>query len=391
MQAEDVKTSPDALLQYYQPNTDPRRFDMKSKDEAISLLANSIHPSHMAFVKGINSGYPLHVFNPSVYIEAYKSWNGTPQLSDMILKQILAQVQTRRLITTPLWDGKRINKFELPACHIKTIVLKCPTAEDRVNLTKFTTELMELLYIETFEKQQATDYENEADEIRDIKAFKQGTMDANIARQLRVVAVHLNLYSMIATDQTADRMKELGHSIMESMDAAQTVHDLPNSTISIRKLRKEEISKKEKKEKKDEEQTYEQNEDEQNEDEDENNVPPEKAQTRRQLASRSGGTVQDVLAIRDSDKFGGLMYYYLANSREPDLSFPSTEALNILQYFVKHSPKYTYVLTYLYEHCRLPQYKEMERAKAAKVKPNPDIMGSKKRVALFFANPLTQA
>src|SRR5260221_2231195 len=105
-------------------------------------------------------------------------------------------------------------------------------------------------------------------------------------------------------------------------------------------------------------------------------------------AQFTGGTVNELDYIRASDKFGGLAYFFLATCTDPDVIFPSKDRIALIHFFTAHSPKYLYLLQYVYRLCRRPQIRENEKAKNEDRQPQ-IVKGD--RCVVFFYNPMVQA
>jgi hypothetical protein len=206
-------------------------------------------------------------------------------------------------------------------------------------------------------------YENDEERIaysRD--EFDMGQIDSNVYRQLRILVTHPRLYHLIACDGTAEHLEPIMDRLIEAMRESHHTHDYPSYTELVCKK-----------------------------------VQVEGARRAAGVGARSdnlrhgnqsGGTVDDLALIRDSDRTGGLALFYIATTGEPELPFPSTERLSVLRYSLVGSPKLRALVVRIWEICRRPQYDEDVAARKEGRQSKKLIH---RRVLVFFSNPMTQA
>jgi len=184
-------------------------------------------------------------------------------------------------------------------------------------------------------------------------------MDGNVLRQLKALTVHPEFYYMLSTDLAAAKMMAHGNDMMKNMYAAGHGFDAPRLTDAIKKAKEAEGAKLAK---------------------------MEASDRRMNQEGGSGATVNDLNLMRESDPTGGMSFFYMATCRDPRVAMPATERANLLNYLLANSPKYAYMVYYLWRHTRLPDY----QAKYGKGKSTGAGQAKKERVLIFFSSPLTQ-
>ncbi|KAL8741482.1 MAG: hypothetical protein Q9190_005914 [Brigantiaea leucoxantha] len=316
-------------------------------------------PAYQNFIDQVHAGKGWHMLHPMVYFHAYNTFHTESWFADKVLSSILSTFQTRRLITTPIWDGTKLVVKTLPESNMKVLVLDFDRPIYRTKHDEMIYSLISDLFIPDYRKEDLV-YENADDEASaNIKKdkFDISKMDANIYRQLRMMTTHQDFYHLIKTSHQAERLAEITEEMVLAMKESGHSFDYPSFRPSIEKSKRERQA-------------------------------IQMAQPSRRHQGSSGATVDDIKVIRDCDPTGGLAIFFLATNREPEIAFPTTEPTNILRFCVAKSPKYLAFLVELYNITRRPQFEEDKLA--AKEKREAKRL-PQQRVICFFGNPATQA
>jgi hypothetical protein len=332
-------------------------------DNVVEAESYKLGGDYARLVDETCAGRGWHKVYPWAYYYAYLATGQSESFAKEVLAPVLALVQSRRLLTTPVWDGRKSVVAEIPPVTIVTSVVDFGRQQDRDFYEEKTRELIQHLYVPVFGRETRAVYESAHERVQAASDdFQNGTMDSGVARQLRVLATHPRLYHMIACSETADRLTPIMADLVAAMQESHHAFDYPTTTQLVRKA-----------------------------------IATEGAATSAGQGSRaanlglgvrSGGTVADLTLIRDADRTGGLALFYLVTTKDPDMPFPSTERLSVLRYCLAGSPKLTRLMVRIWQLCRGGQHDEDKAAanegRAAKVVRH-------RRVIVFFGSPLTQA
>ncbi|KAL8739709.1 MAG: hypothetical protein Q9190_007514 [Brigantiaea leucoxantha] len=354
-----IKEAEFNIEEYYKVDANLEDFRWSVNDPTLSMdLLESpesvVVPSadQQAFVDACKSGEPLHLLNPLVYREIYRRMENDAQLCQKILSVILCYIQTRRLLSTPIPDGRAVQRTVIPTSEIKTISLTFEREETAKEYSDILDKLKPVLLCRP-PKKNKNRYETAREEVKFMVDFETGKMDANILRLLNISTTHADFFKLCNTRQVTEVLEKEGAAIFNSFKQAGRLFDLPSRSKATDTLKRKR--------------------------EDKDLVVD---------TSYSGGTVDDVTAMRESDPHGGLGYFWLAICKDSRIPYPSGDPSVIICFFIANSPKYAYLLKHAFKVCRLPQIQAGAAAKAARQK----VKALKhKRLVVFFNNPLTQA
>jgi hypothetical protein len=350
---------------YGAKSIDPRAFANPADGEVLRLVDARVHARDAAYARIVDEmadGRPWHVLYPWAYFLAFQRHGTEPWFASDVLAPIMEAMQSRRLLTTQVWDGRRHVVAEIPEVRIRTRVVDFVRAEDRSFYDGKVGELARDLYIPQFSGSRDEVFLTDEDQFAAANdSFDVGTMDANVFRQLRVLTTHPRLYFLIACDRSAEHVAAVRDELIAAMVESQHVHDYPAYTELVRKKVDAEGARR---------------------------VAAAGARGEQLRGNTSGGTVDDLTVIRDSDRTGGLALLYLTTTREPEVPFPSTERLSVLRFCLLGSPKLVALMVRLWQICRERQFREdvaARKEKRDRVRFRPH------RVIVFLGNPMTAA
>jgi hypothetical protein len=302
--------------------------------------------SYKRLIDKIKSGIPLHIYHPGVFFEAYKRHHRRPDFIQKILSPILAGLQTRRLFTTPIFDGENDVVVSLPKCHISTIMVDFDNPTDR----EYYDNKYKLLLKNRFIWSKKPEDEEEEDD-----TFQNLKMDENVDRQLRTITTHQAMYNQIDSSMQATRLKRIMPELVKTMTSLSDCSHYPSYKPSILTLLKKEAKK---------------------------------GRKRRPHNSDATGLIGDDLnLIRHCDPTGGLCMFYLATCPDTQIAYPSTDRVDILLYCLAGSPKLLMLFIRLWEICRCSQWEEDSATSEVRSVPK---WIRHNRCICFFSTPATQ-
>jgi hypothetical protein len=160
-----------------------------------TLIQNN--DDYKLLIKDIKGGTPWHVLYPAVFLHAYEHHHNESMFADKILSPVLALLQTRRLIMTPIWDGEKYHVQTLPKCNISTDLIDFDNPKDRKYYMDTMACLVKDLFIPT--KRRDDDiFTNEKERLKYHKdKFETAKMDSNVLRQLNITNTHPSMFHLL--------------------------------------------------------------------------------------------------------------------------------------------------------------------------------------------------